>query len=450
MSDADGKGSLKERFWFWHDVFDSQDEVGRLLTGQRLFLINFCAPIFGVAALILLITYLALDLPVQALSLTLSIACPIVLLSAPYLFRKTQSFNLVGGLLTASIGATLYVNAWTTDGIQSASLIVFVQLPLLATFFAGIRAGMITVLAVVIATIVLALQTATEPGIPSEQLGYAVMICLFGITSSAAVYLVVGAFWRVVVSTIRSLGQAKHELERSNNAKTAFLAQMSHEFRTPLNGIMGMSELIMLGPGENPKEKEYARHINDSGVHLLALVNEILDFSAMMSSDIKLNLEEVFASSLFRFVSNAVDSLAKERKQTIHFPETLETELPIIADETKIRQVMLNLVSNAIKYSPEGTSITVSMQVLDNRMVEIAVSDEGMGLTPSEIELALEPFGRIEGATNPQAQGDKEGIGLGLPICKRIIEAHGGTLAIESKKGVGTIVKLLLPHPSDT
>ncbi len=236
---------------------------------------------------------------------------------------------------------------------------------------------------------------------------------------------------------------ARKEAEEANVAKSAFFASISHDLRTPLNAIIGFSEVIKnetFGPIENEKYKEYNLDINKSGEYLLGLVNDILDVSALEAGEKELCFEMIDFSETAAACQTLVHKLAEDKN--IKYTLSVSDDLPLVyADERAIMQVLMNLVSNAIKFTPEGGQLKVSAQASPCEL-EIEVSDTGVGISEEDISLITEPFTRAQGSPH---HSRAEGTGLGLAIVKALVELHGGTLKIKSTVGEGTQVTVRLP-----
>jgi len=238
------------------------------------------------------------------------------------------------------------------------------------------------------------------------------------------------------------LRRAKEAAESANRSKSLFLANMSHELRTPLNAIIGFSEIIqgqMMGPLGDHRYLDYARDIHDAGKHLLGIINDILDMSKIESGKFKLDAEWTDLGELVEGVLHMVRARAREAGLTLH---TAATGLPPVFCECRVlRQVLLNLIGNAIKFTPAGGSIDVNAKMTADGGIVVSVSDTGVGIAPQNIPLALMPFGQVE-LTLSRAH---DGVGLGLPLSQRLTELHGGRLEIESTVGRGTTVSVTLP-----
>jgi PAS domain S-box-containing protein len=241
-----------------------------------------------------------------------------------------------------------------------------------------------------------------------------------------------------------ALRAAMAEVEAASLAKSYFLANISHELRTPLNAIIGFSEIMqnqLLGPVENATYLGYASDIYESGTHLLGLINEILDLSKAEAGRMEINDEIVEVPVLVERCVATLRPQADKTRITLH--NVASATLPaLVADRARLRQILVNLLSNAIKFTPERGNVTVTAFIDEDRRFAISVADTGIGMSPEQIPIALEPFRQIDSALN-RAHG---GTGLGLPLTKRLIELHGGAFEIESVLGQGTTVTVRFPQ----
>jgi two-component system cell cycle sensor histidine kinase PleC len=237
--------------------------------------------------------------------------------------------------------------------------------------------------------------------------------------------------------------EARRRAESANLAKSRFLATMSHELRTPLNAILGFSEVMkgeLFGPHGVPAYKEYSNDIHVSGQHLLMLINEILDLSRVEAGRYELNEELVSLPGVVEDCCRLLSMRAKSRNLTIS--EALEPELPRLwADERAVRQATLNLLTNAIKFTPQGGSIVVKVGWTRNGGQYVSIRDTGPGIPAEEIPIVLSSFGRGSLAHKKA----EEGTGLGLPIVKGLIELHGGQFRLTSKPREGTEAVVIFP-----
>jgi signal transduction histidine kinase len=235
---------------------------------------------------------------------------------------------------------------------------------------------------------------------------------------------------------------ARDLAERASEVKSMFLANVSHELRTPLNAIIGFSELMvgeMMGPLGNDKYRSYARDIHDSGSHLLAVINDILDLSKAEAG--KLELEESWFA--VHGVVAAACRLLRQRAAAgqLTLVVNVPADLPLLhADERKLKQVLLNLLANAIKFTKPGGRVALTVTVT-SAGIDFAVEDSGIGIPADYLDRVLLPFVQVDNSLSRPHQG----TGLGLPLVKAIAELHGGWLRLESKEGVGTTASVLLP-----
>jgi signal transduction histidine kinase len=237
--------------------------------------------------------------------------------------------------------------------------------------------------------------------------------------------------------------EAKDAAEAANEAKSVIMANMSHELRTPLNAIIGFAEMLekeVLGPLGSPRYIDYAHDVHMSGIHLLSLINTILDLAKTRASHLDLDLE-VFDVRLPIRECCSVMQLQVDRAKLSLTLDLPDGALIAKADDTRLRQVIYNLLSNAIKFTDAGGTITLGGRLTATGEVEIEVVDTGIGMDPGDIEIALQPFMQVRQSNRRAAAG----TGLGLPFAKTIMELHGGRLEIASAKGQGTSVKVMLP-----
>lgn len=239
------------------------------------------------------------------------------------------------------------------------------------------------------------------------------------------------------------LENARAKAEHANEAKSRFLANMSHELRTPLNAITGFSEILageMLGPMGNDTYKGYAEDIGRSAKHLTNLIQDLIDVSQIETDSLALREEEVDVGNLIQDCIKTVIGNASAKSVTVR--SDIEVDIPtLFVDETRIKQVLLNLLTNAIKFTPSGGDIVISAKTGNERKIVIAVRDTGEGIPDVVKERIFEPFNR---SINPNLQS-QEGVGLGLSIARSLIELHGGSITVVTALGEGSTFLVTFP-----
>ncbi|MCR4379326.1 MAG: ATP-binding protein [Rhodospirillales bacterium] len=241
-----------------------------------------------------------------------------------------------------------------------------------------------------------------------------------------------------------SLKNALQEAEAATEAKSRFLASMSHELRTPLNAVIGFADAMVAeisGPIEPPQYAEYVDIIKSSGTLLLDLINDILDLSKINAGAVELNCDIVDVSALILDCLDLTSHRAMEAGVVLEPINDGKIDTTIQADPRRLKQIILNLLTNAIKYTPAGGRVTSQVNVGDKGCLCIRITDTGVGIAPENIDKVLSEYGQAEHGLDHVV----EGTGLGLPITKKLVELHGGKLTIESVLGEGTTVTVCLP-----
>jgi two-component system cell cycle sensor histidine kinase PleC len=244
------------------------------------------------------------------------------------------------------------------------------------------------------------------------------------------------------------LAEAKAKAEADSDNKSKFLANISHELRTPLNAIIGFSEIIKsetLGPVGHEQYKEYISDINNSGTHLLSLINDILDYSKAEADKLQVDSIEVDVAKILSTSLRLVQPRAEEAGVSLVKEISKEPQV-ILADPKRLKQAVLNLLSNSVKFTPEGGSVTLSSFIDHQKnLLIIQVKDTGIGIAQQDIAKAMSSFGQVDSKLSRKY----EGTGLGLPLTKKLVELMGGKFQLESEQGLGTTSTLTFPYNPD-
>jgi signal transduction histidine kinase len=243
---------------------------------------------------------------------------------------------------------------------------------------------------------------------------------------------------------VEDLKASRDEAIAANHARAMFVAGMSHELRTPLNAVIGFSEVLELelfGSLGSVRNREYVRDIRESGQHLLSMINDILDMAKIDAGKMELHESTIELAHVINGCCRIMRTRAEDARVELTMEVPEDRPLYVQADEVRLKQIMFNLLSNAIKFTRAGGRIVVSARETDSGEVAITVQDTGIGIRAEHVALAFEPFRQVDDSLTRQVGG----TGLGLPLCKALVEMHGGRLKLVSQEGEGTAVTVTLP-----
>lgn len=465
-------------------------------TARRLWTIGaavvFGAGVWGTHFIAMLAYHSIIPLGYDIFLSLCSISVAILIAAAGFTYVLRRGYAIAGGAIVGlAIGTMHYVGMLAVQGpfhlewdnaYVAASILIGPILCAGGAYFGikvgGLRGRILGAVAVIVAVIAVhftgmtALTIAYDPAVAYDD--YAILApgsLAIAIASLALFIIVLGLIGGVLDHHLRErrsgeeqrlrdhvleLEDAKSKLEQlsdnlvaaleeaamANRTKSTFLAAMSHELRTPLNAVIGFSDVLLAelyGPLGAARYKEYAQDIRDSGTHLLSLINDVLDLSRLDAQQGSLDDDEFSIGDIVMETTRMVQPQAEKAGVTL--TSGVSPNLPMVrADRRRIRQVLLNLMSNAAKFTHPGGSVHVSA-ALDAKGLAICVADTGIGIAKEDIPKALERFGQVDSRLARKYQG----TGLGLPLAKQLTELHGGNFDLRSAVGVGTTITITLP-----
>ncbi len=422
-----------------------RDNMTRVMPLMRISLFS-AAVIYGLFAI--LDRYLMPDAFGIHWTIRFGVVCPLLLFTmaatySPYFLRVSQVLLTVcmGG---CGLGIVLMI-ALAPPPINDTSyagliMVVFYGAVLVRLRFVNAAATTLVVLAAYEFVVLLVNPLPTKALVSNNF--FLLLVSIMGLFGTYLQDLFIRRNWATTQMLMRGR-ELLAESEAANTAKSEFLAIVSHELRTPLNAIIGFSEFLkmeMFGPLGSERYKSYAKDIFDSGKHLLEIINDILDLSRAEANKLKLIEEEVVLRAV---IESNLRMFAKSAAAVGVRLSLEDGPMPVLfADERLLTQAITNLLSNAIKFSDRGGSVSVAVRLAEGGQCDLVVSDTGIGIAPENIAKVMEPFVQVESSHSRH----HDGLGLGLPLVKRIAELHAGELVIESALGVGTTVTVRLPR----
>jgi signal transduction histidine kinase len=424
------------------------------------------AHLFGMPLGLVLAAYLGVIDPHPGIGYWTIIGLMVSFFGYPFLLRATGRLVVLGQVSIQHLTFLILFGCYEYGGVSSPFLTWMGVVPLAGALYLGGHARLRLLNLALIGVQILVFYALYELGMPFPEhvppaalSGVGIISALFTCFFVALLALyyagIVVAQQRQFEGEVEShrlteakLRRAKEDAERADRAKSAFLANTSHELRTPLNAIIGFSEVIRsetFGPIDNPRYLEYLKDIYDSGCHLLRIINDILDLSKIEAGKATLDKEErVELAPTIEAALRMVQTQAEA--DSIVVALDLDRPLPaVIGSGRMLQQVFINLLANAVKFTPPGGTVTVHADAAGDANVAVTISDTGIGMSDEDIEIALTAFGQVDSKMARRY----DGTGLGLPLAKAIIELHRGRLDIDSYPGRGTTIAVTLPRLGD-
>ncbi len=403
----------------------------------------------GICVFVLAIGVTVISSGIFGASLFFTLLTVVALGLLPYMQYRSGSYRLPAGLLIAFLVVTMPMYCVLLGAFPVPALLAFPIVPLIAAFFLGRVLGLVSAVVLAGAAVVLgSLLPLPDPALLGSLSDiFVVMGATMTLTSAQLAWVYEGARKRAeqdLVTLNFALERAKQTAESANRSKTEFLRYISHELRTPLNSILGHGEMLreeLSESGQVGLVADVAR-ISDASQHILGLINELLDISRIEAGAVDLRLTEVDLTELLHSVAEAIRPLASTRQ--IEVKLALAADLPtVVTDARRLRQVLLNLVSNACKFTERG-AVTIGAVPHGDAVdaVELWVRDTGIGMSARQLAEIFEPFVQVDLSIERRDLGS----GLGLSISRRLVEILGGRITVTSEPGQGSEFRVSIPR----
>ena len=371
--------------------------------------------------------YWAYASEMQSMQFYLLLGLIVALVLAPFLYKVTKSVVL-SGLFTNVVSLVVLISfTWIDGGLYSAAIVWYPILPLFAGFYAKLRYASVVTLILVLSLVIIFICHLYGL-VPQPRIAGATLLMLYAGSAIAVSFL--GLI--MAKKFIEWSFEVQNELIRAGEAKNEFLSGVSHELRTPLNSILGFSEVLSEGYAGQLTEKQqrYTEHIHSSGKHLLSLVDDLLDITKMEAGQLDFHLQPVNVSELIKSIVEMLRGSALEKNIELkaELDESISTN-PVVMDEIKVKQVLINLIANAIKFTPKEGTVTVGAKINDKRLI-IEIVDSGPGVPDKYRQSVFERFFQL----TQEGDSKNPGTGLGLTICKHFVEMHGGKIFLRDSQ----------------
>jgi signal transduction histidine kinase len=428
-------------------VFDRLIPAALLASHEtRLRATTLAVGSLGLAVLALATSIVRMTTAPFDVNLVVLLVTVVMLAVLPVVQHRSGSYRLPAGVLVVFLMITLPGYAVTLAVFPVPALLMFPIIPLLATFFLGRAPGLACALVLAAAALVLGSTLPT----PDPTL-LAMLSRTFISNAAIATLMAAHLAWAYEGARLRyeaelramnaALDEARQAAEAANRGKTEFLQHVSHELRTPLNSIVGFGELLReeLAAGGQDRLVADVVLINDASQHILSLINELLDISRIEAGAIDLEVSAVDVAALATRVADAMRPLATERRNALTLA-LADGLAPVATDPRRLRQVLLNLIGNACKFTERG-EITLGVEAAADG-VDVWVRDTGSGMTPAQLARIFDPFVQVDASAERRAKGS----GLGLAITRRLVELLGGGITVSSEPGRGSEFRVSLPR----